>query len=429
MRKFLEKFASAYNKVVHSNTFLKVVSVLIGITIWLAVINVVNPLKSDEYTKVPVKVEMGGSVAEYYGLSFRDGIPSLTVTVEVEGTRSGLMNFSKEKLNASFDLSKVTEARGYELDIIVTSSDEDVWVTSVSPSSFTCYFDTTETKTFPVQVNTVGVLPEGYFIKEQVVSPSSIEVTGPSSVLSAISFVSISPNINGATTSISSSAEVMLKAPNGSNIGKGALTLSTNEVLYNYDIVYRTSIPVAFKLMNLYGGDESSYMSVQYSHDRIVVEGEKSVLDKISAFDLGYVYTHTLTNAVTTFTRPVPQSADYSIVYEEQQDVVVTVSYDANTNVSTKTFTFANYEMDGFSVINCPEGYVPVVTEDEMSFTVRGLASQLTYLNKADITCVIDCSQTNADGDARVVINFPGNIKYGLMNNVFISLDYEEAVS
>ena len=28
MRKFLEKFASAYNKVVHSNTFLKVVSVL-----------------------------------------------------------------------------------------------------------------------------------------------------------------------------------------------------------------------------------------------------------------------------------------------------------------------------------------------------------------------------------------------------------------
>ena len=138
MKDFLKKFASVYNKVVHSNTFLKVVSVLIGIAIWLVVINIVNPLRSDEYSKIPVKVELDGSVAEYYGLSFRDGTPSLTVTVEVEGTRSGLMKFNKEKLNATFDLSKVTEARSYELDIIVTSSDADVWVTSVTPSSFTC---------------------------------------------------------------------------------------------------------------------------------------------------------------------------------------------------------------------------------------------------------------------------------------------------
>lgn len=423
MKQFFRKVADVYNKVVHSSIFLKVLSVLIGIGLWFVVINIVNPLKTSEYSRVPVKIDMTGSVAEYYGLSIVDGIPSVTVDVEVEGSRSGLINFSKEKLSATLDLTPVTEAGGYTLDITVKSADKDVVITSVEPSTIFCEFDTTSTKTFTVALNSTGNLPAGYVVKSQGVNPSTIEITGPTSVVSSIESISVLANLDDRTTSFSYTDSISVKNAEGVNVSRSSLTFSAETVTYNYNLAYQKTVPVGVNLINTCGGNESAYMSVQYSYPEICLEGSKEYLDNITVLNIGNIATDVISEYIQTYTLPVPTNINYTLPYDAQSVIQVTVTYDPSL-IMTKTFTFTQKEIERFILLNCPVDMEATITEEELTVTVRGLVSQIESLSKDDLVCVIDCNVTDSLGRCKVNVSLPEYINYGLLGRVFAAVDF-----
>ena len=68
MKRFIGRVVRLYNKIIHSNLFLRIVSILLGIIVWFSIINVVNP-QNETVVKVPVQIDMTGSIPEHYGLS------------------------------------------------------------------------------------------------------------------------------------------------------------------------------------------------------------------------------------------------------------------------------------------------------------------------------------------------------------------------
>ncbi len=423
MKNFFKKFAAVYNKVVHSSLFLKILSVLIGIALWFVVINIENPLKTKEYSRIPVKIDMVGSVAEYYGLSIVDGIPSVTVDVEVEGSRSGLINFSKEKLTATLDLSPVTESGGYTLDIVVKSSDKEVSVISVEPATLFCEFDTTSTKTFTVNLNSTGNLPAGYVVKSQSVNPATVDITGPTSVVSSIDSVSVLADLENRTESFSFTDGISVKNSEGINVNRGSLEFSSEVVTYSYKLAYQKLVPVGVNLINTCGGNESAYMSVQYSYPEIYLEGNKEYLDNISILTIGSIATEGITEYVQTFTLPVPTDKNYYLPYETQAAIQVTLTYDPSL-VVTKEFTFTKDEIALFGIINTPEDMTATIKEREISFTARGLKSQIDNLTKDDFVCIVDCINTDSLGRCRVNVSLPEYISYGLLNRTFAEVEF-----
>ncbi len=423
MKNFFKKFAAVYNKVVHSSLFLKILSVLIGIALWFVVINIENPLKTKEYSRIPVKIDMVGSVAEYYGLSIVDGVPSVTVDVEVEGSRSGLINFSKEKLTATLDLSPVTESGGYTLDIVVKSSDKEVSVISVEPATLFCEFDTTSTKTFTVNLNSTGNLPAGYIVKSQSVTPATIDITGPTSVVSSIDSVSVLADLENRTESFSFTDGISVTNAAGINVNRGSLQFSSEIVTYNYKLAYQKLVPVGVNLINTCGGNESAYMSVQYSYPEIYLEGNKEFLDNTSILTIGSIATEGITEYVQTYTLPVPSDKNYYLPYETQSAIQVTVTYDPSL-VITKQFTFTTDEIALFGIINAPDDMEATIKEKNITFTIRGLKSQIENLTKDDFVCIVDCINTDSLGRCRVNISLPEYISYGLLNRTFVEVAF-----
>lgn len=428
MKKILNKLAKIYNKAVHSTIFILIISVIIGFFVWLYIISIVNPSKTAEYTKVPVKIETVGSVPEYYGLSILSGTPSVTVTVNVEGSRSGLMRFNKDKINAYLDLTTVTSAGGYVLDIVVKSTDPEVVVVSYEPSSLFCEFDTSTTKVMDVRVEMSGQLDNGYVIKESSISPSTVEISGPTSVVSKITAVTMNVDMTGRTSDFSGTETLNFKNASNDNVNKSLLTVSSEVVNYDFNIVYCKTVVPKVNLVNALGGDESKYMNVEYDPTTIVLEGYETYLANMQDLVLGSISTDSILSNKALFNIAVPSSGSYVVSSLSSDMVTVTVSYDP-TMVSTRTFVFSENEISNFIIENVPEGFTAEIDNQSVRLSVRGIKSVLDTLKNRDIVVKVDMSKKDEKGTYPVEFEFPSDLAYGLLNEVLVNITTTEIES
>ena len=72
----------AVGKKVTHNVGLKILSVLLAILIWLVVVSIDNPVKTEIFTSIPVEVE-NASVMEAAGKAYEISDSSKTVSVSV----------------------------------------------------------------------------------------------------------------------------------------------------------------------------------------------------------------------------------------------------------------------------------------------------------------------------------------------------------
>lgn len=434
MKVFFKRVSLWFAKVIHSQAFQIIISLILGICIWMYVINIVNPLKSSVYTKIPVKIEMDGSVPSYYGLSLVEGISSdLTVTVTVEGSRSGLMNFSKDKISANLDLSQVTTSGGFNLPIKVKTASADVNVVTVEPAEIFCTFDTTIVKDFPIEIIMSGQLADGYVLDNYSVTPSTIEISGPSAAVLQIGKVAVYCDISGKTTSSADVSGISLLGINNEKIGKTNLTVSAETVTISTDISYQKTLPLTCSLINSFGGDESSYIKCEIPLKSVVVKGVRSVLDAMTEIRLESVLTEQIAGSQVTVQRSLPVSADYSYVgINPETDLIdVNLSYNTETVSETKiVFTSEDIalgiENGTISFLGVPADKVPVIKSKEFTLYLRGSVTALNQISKSFLTCVIDLGAINESGDHPVTVNISGELAYGKLNRPYVTVDLVE---
>ena len=436
MRVFLKRVSIWFAKVVHSRVFQIVISLILGIFIWMYVINIVNPLKSAVYTKIPVKIEMDGSVPKYYGLSIVEGITSdLTVTVTVEGSRSGLMNFSKDKISANLDLSQVTTAGGFNLPIKVKTASNDVYVSGVEPAEIFCTFDTSITKDFPIEIVMSGQLADGYVLDNYSVAPSTIEVSGPSVAVLQIGKVVVYCDVNGKTAPSADVSGISLLGVNDEKIGKTNLTISAETVTVSTEISYQKTLPLTCSLINSYGGDESSYIKYDIPLKTVVVKGARNILDKMTEIRLESVLTEQISESQVTVQRSLPISSDYSYVgiNPETDMVEVNLSYNPES-VSEIKITYSAEEIASgiengtITFLGVPADKTPVVKSKSFTLYLRGSVMSLNQISKSFLSCVIDLGAINDSGDHPVTVNIPGELAYGKLNRPYVTVELIENI-
>jgi len=178
--------------------------VLMGISLFLAMVVwlVLSVINGDEQEipiyKVPVQANFSGTVAEELGLiPFWSGPltdPSqLTVTVTVKCKR--YENITADALKAELVTGNANSAKEHTLAIRVTpkrEADRDRFtVVSVTPASIPLYFDHPRTLEFQPTPFLLGELsvPEGYHAEDVLLSKKSVSVTGPATLVDAITTV------------------------------------------------------------------------------------------------------------------------------------------------------------------------------------------------------------------------------------------------
>ena len=179
----------------NSNTFLKILSVIIAIVMWVYVIEVTNPMKPQPFSDVPVQLLNEESLAAR-GLAL-SGEANYTVDVKVEAKKADLSKLSSRDIIVQADLFGYSMGKNY-IPVMVKVPD-GVNLISYDPIKINVVIEELVEVPKPIKVVFVGPFEENIEAGQVTTQPEEILVSGAKSEVGAVSYIRAEVNTAGLT--------------------------------------------------------------------------------------------------------------------------------------------------------------------------------------------------------------------------------------
>ena len=262
-----EKKKVNLNGLFENNRFLKILSVLIAVIAWFLIVTTIDPNTYSTISKIPVTVDLSGTIAESSGLTVLDTDVQY-VDVKVKGKAFYVGRLKPGDFKASVNLTSVTAPGSYSLDVKVEAKDpnnSNYEIISNSPASIELSFDRLATKTFQPEVSAPNVTAaDGYIIDQYTVSPGELTISGPENKVNQIEKCIVQ---NTEKLKINSSSvldgTVVLRDANGNKIDQKYLQFSSDQLKITIPLYQKTTLPLTFDFINVPSGIDTS--KIQYT--------------------------------------------------------------------------------------------------------------------------------------------------------------------
>ncbi|MEM7344643.1 MAG: CdaR family protein [Chloroflexota bacterium] len=182
-----------------------IISVVLAILVWGVAISAQNPPRTDEYpVGIPVVI-----IPPATGFVTTDKLPS-TVRLQLFAPQSSWDALSPSKFKASIDLS--TLSAGFnDVPIEVVVSDPQIEILEKDPPTVSINLQEEQTITLPLKVQVMDTPPPGYVDRQPIVTPQTVNVTGPASLISLVSEASVELFIRDSKETINRTAKVIIR--------------------------------------------------------------------------------------------------------------------------------------------------------------------------------------------------------------------------
>ncbi len=379
-----------FGGLVHNNKFLMILSIFLALFVWMYILYIVNPVNETVFDKVEVDLAFEGSVPDRNGYMYLMTDPNLTVSVTVSGSRSELINLSKEDIKATLNMDSVISEGTYSINVSTTNGNNDLTVTEIYPKTFTIEFAAEETREIPVELLASGTLPSGYEIENQSVSPQTITVRGPAKTVAGISKAYLTVPLTNMKENITGAYDITLVNEAGENIDRRYLTLSETSAEAVLEVCYRKTLATSVEITNSFGSyNEASFVSVTLDTPYIKATGPEKDLSALESFSVGTIDTSQFAQSGTvTLQLPAMEGVTFNT---DQVTATVTIAKDTDT----KTLTFNTTDI---TCTNVPTGKIARIDAGTVSVRIRGKAEEIKKLTAENLKCVVDMSEGTEDG-------------------------------
>lgn len=389
-----------------NNLSLKILSAVCAIIIWIIIVNVYDPSTSVTVSGVEVQLVNTESLTEKeYAYEVVDGSK---ISVYISGPRSIVTDIKAKDIVATADLSNVTVFSDYvDIDVKVVKDGVSASSIEIAPktTAIRLKIENRVTKTFNIDTELVGTPADGYVIGGQQISPSSVKVTGTSSVVDSISSVKVSYDVSGATMNISDAAPIKIYDSQGTEIVDDRIELSKTAVDIKVNVLMTKTVPVTYKTKGT-PADGYGVSGIDQAVTEAVIAGTEDALRDVNSID-------------------VPDSAiDVSGLNADKIFHVrlssylpgnITVMSEGVVNVTVRIYPVSEREISvpvtGIVLSNLPQGYnISFGDVTAVNITVTGEQSVLTALTVTGIIPTIDLSGIKeGDNTLRLKITLPTN--------------------
>lgn len=389
-----------------NNLSLKILSAVCAIIIWIIIVNVYDPSTSVTVSGVEVQLVNTESLTEKeYAYDVVDGSK---ISVYISGPRSIVTDIKAKDIVATADLSNVTVFSDYvDIDVKVVKDGVSASSIEIAPktTAIRLKIENRVTKTFNIDTELVGTPADGYVIGGQQISPSSVKVTGTSSVVDSISSVKVSYDVSGATMNISDAAPIKIYDSQGTEIVDDRIELSKTAVDIKVNVLMTKTVPVTYKTKGT-PADGYRVSGIDQAVTEAVIAGTEDALRDVNSID-------------------VPDSAiDVSSLNADKIFHVrlssylpgnITVMSEGVVNVTVRIYPVSEREISvpvtGIVLSNLPQGYnISFGDVTAVNITVTGEQSVLTALTVTGIIPTIDLSGIKeGDNTLRLKVTLPAN--------------------
>ena len=210
-----------FEKIFYNNKFLFILSLVLAVALWAIV--KINYSGNTNKIITDVKVSIDSSLAQE-----NDFIPfvedeGLNVDVEVTGKSYNISSLSKDDIIVEASAGYVDSAGYKVLTLTARSSETEVDIASVTPSTITVFFDRKANDAFNVEAKIENgdelQSTDEYYVGKPVPSLNTVNVTGPASVIENLKKViftaKVDANLLPLTQTVAVPAEISFEMTNG----------------------------------------------------------------------------------------------------------------------------------------------------------------------------------------------------------------------
>jgi len=374
-------------KLLTHNLGWKLVSLLIAAVIWLAIMNIADPVISETFTGIPVKVlndEVITSRGYQYTIESGD-----KVDVFCKGKRSVIYSLSSADFTAYSDLKTLNSMymsgivvecqRDIASDIIITPRTENMAVK----------LEDQETSPFSVRVELGGKVKDGYYFNGTTLSSSLVQVSGAASQVAAVKEVVAYVDIDGKSETFTADSELIAYNDKGEAIDSMKLSFSQNTIAVTVEI-YRAK-PVAIEVVTK-GNPISGYYveSVEYAPQSVMLAADEEMLDTLDKL--------TLELDVTGYSKETETQVSISdLVSSEYGNRVFPLDDQAYIGVVVKVVPFVERTLEvreqDILVRNVDEGLdYTLYTTTGQTVVIRGIESAVSNVTVQELGLYVDMS-------------------------------------
>lgn len=262
------------SKMKNKNLTIKILALFISILLWSYVRGEENPNIIREFRGINVEI-MNEKLLNDSGLVVI-GPTDIKISVKISGRRSDVNSVSKEDITAEVDLSDLTKgSKKVPIDVQVPFK---VGLEDVSDRYASFEIDSVVTVEREVEINIEGSR-EGGLIRESVITPKNVKVTGPSIYIENIARVIVNINENNINSSGIMKLPVKILDKNDNEMDE--LKVSPGQVEVSVSLLESKEVPIE---VNLIGKSQEGYKvsSANIDPSTVIIKGLKEDIENIS---------------------------------------------------------------------------------------------------------------------------------------------------
>lgn len=325
-----------FEKLFYNNKFLAVFSFLLAVVLWATVkINV-----SDNTTRTisNIKVNIDTSLLDENDFKVFVSEEDLLVDVKVSGKSYNINSYSLSENDVIVEATAgYTDVAGYRvLYLTGRTVDGDVSVTGISPSSVTVFLDREATDTFNVEGrlnNDIENLSDkGYVVGQPVPSMSTVEVSGPATVLERIKKVYFESTVDETELPLTSTKELPAAVSYQTDSERGiqfltckALQDEANPATLTIPVYRVKTVATSVKFVNQPKKYEDESPKAKISPSEVEISYNPKDSEEINNLPVGTVDFHLLDNKLNSFEFTLDEKTVGSIINAGQNVFTVTV--------------------------------------------------------------------------------------------------------
>lgn len=402
-------------RMITNNFGLKILAVVFAGVLWLAVVNIDDPVTTRSFTTT-VSVENSDyltGIGKYYEIENE----SNTITFKVSGKRSYLERMSNSDFRAVADLELIENLNRVPIEI--TPQRYSGYVTIASKVYYLeLNVEDLVAKPYVISVQTEGKPMEQHALGDMSVSPTLLRVSGPVSVIDTIDRVVATVNVEGMSQDITDSVIPVLYDKEGNEVDTKDLSFNIQNVMVSVKILDTKEVPLNFQTTGtLQEGYE--YVDMEYTPETVKIKGVSAVLNTINSINVPKEVLD-LTDATGDIEKEVDISAylpeGATLVDNGQAKVSVKVKIEKHEKRTFKVPT-AN-----ITVSHLASGYSAEFLDETVEVELEGLALELDALDETTLTGSIDVSGMT-EGEHTVNLDLNLDSKFKLAKNATVTVD------
>jgi len=371
-----------------NNWGLKLFSFVFATLLWLVVVNIDNPVKSNTYDNIPVKLQNANLVTDE-GLVYEVLDSTDTVSVTVSAPRSYLELISKDDIVAIADFNNITAANTINITYYSKRYNDKITNFKGSTESVKLNIEPEKSLKPTLKVLPLGDVMEGYIVGKITTDQNQVRISGPESKVSQVVRAVVSVDVSGATSDIITYADVKLYDAEDNEIPTNGIKKNVDSIKVSVEILKTETVPIRFSVTGTPAQGYRQSGEVSGMPTEVMIAGSSDAVKNVTQIEIPdeVLNISGKTGDVTTVINLKSYLPEGIRLADSEFNGKISVTIPIEEEQKKELQLAENH----IQIINVPEGYTAQIDEEsDLTLTVAGLQADVSELLVGEIIGVVD---------------------------------------